>query len=108
VFTDDGYKSFYDSGHYTLEGAKFFGRRLYDLGFQVEMLSFDFICLADFVFESCHNLLSNFALFLSFLSSRKSSTASVIVDTVYIVCVVRQYARNTRGNSTGSVRIFES
>jgi len=28
-----GYKSFYDYGHFTLEGAKFFGRRLVDQGF---------------------------------------------------------------------------
>jgi len=31
--TPEGYKSFYDYGHYTLRGAKFFGRRMFDLGF---------------------------------------------------------------------------
>jgi len=30
--TPDGYKSFYDYGHYTLEGSKFFGYRIYQLG----------------------------------------------------------------------------
>jgi peptidoglycan/LPS O-acetylase OafA/YrhL len=30
--TPNGYKSFYDYGHYTLEGAKFFGERMFDLG----------------------------------------------------------------------------
>lgn len=28
--TDEGYKSFYDYGHFTLEGAKYFGRRIYE------------------------------------------------------------------------------
>jgi hypothetical protein len=30
--TDEGYKAFYDSAHYTLEGAKFFGQRMHRLG----------------------------------------------------------------------------
>lgn len=30
--TDDGYKSFYDYGHFTLEGARFFGRRIHETG----------------------------------------------------------------------------
>ncbi|RBP49244.1 acyltransferase family protein [Arenicella xantha] len=38
AFTSDGYKTLYDYGHYTLEGAKFFGLRLYDLGFKDLML----------------------------------------------------------------------
>jgi peptidoglycan/LPS O-acetylase OafA/YrhL len=29
--TDEGYKTFYDYGHYTLEGAKYFGRRMYEI-----------------------------------------------------------------------------
>ena len=29
--TDDGYKSFYDYGHFTLEGAKYFGRRIHEI-----------------------------------------------------------------------------
>lgn len=30
--TDDGYKIFYDYGHFTLEGAEYFGRKIYKLG----------------------------------------------------------------------------
>lgn len=30
--TPDGFKSFYDYGHYTLKGAKHFGRRIHELG----------------------------------------------------------------------------
>jgi len=30
--TDSGMKIFYDSTHYTLEGAKFFGKKIYELG----------------------------------------------------------------------------
>lgn len=30
--TDEGFKSLYDYGHYTLEGAKFFGQRMYQIG----------------------------------------------------------------------------
>ncbi len=29
--TDDGYKSFYDYGHFTLEGARYFGRRIQEI-----------------------------------------------------------------------------
>ena len=29
--TDDGYKSFYDYGHFTLEGASYFGRRMHEI-----------------------------------------------------------------------------
>jgi lysophospholipase L1-like esterase len=28
--TDDGFKSFYDYGHFTLEGARFFGQRIHE------------------------------------------------------------------------------
>ena len=35
--TDDGFKIYYDSGHYTLEGAKYFGKKIYEMGwFKVE------------------------------------------------------------------------
>lgn len=30
--TDDDFKVFYDYGHYTLEGARYFGRRIFELG----------------------------------------------------------------------------
>lgn len=37
VVTDDGIKIFYDYGHYTLEGARYFGRKIHDLNwFRVE------------------------------------------------------------------------
>jgi len=29
--TDEGYKTFYDYGHYTLEGAGYLGRRMYEI-----------------------------------------------------------------------------
>jgi peptidoglycan/LPS O-acetylase OafA/YrhL len=29
--TDEGYKSFFDYGHFTLEGAKYFGRRIHEI-----------------------------------------------------------------------------
>ena len=29
--TDNGFKIYYDYGHFTLEGAKFFGKKIYDL-----------------------------------------------------------------------------
>ena len=29
--TNDGYKAFYDRGHFTLEGAKYFGRRMHEI-----------------------------------------------------------------------------
>ena len=30
--TPNGYKAIYDYGHYTLEGAKYFGERMFNLG----------------------------------------------------------------------------
>jgi peptidoglycan/LPS O-acetylase OafA/YrhL len=36
-FTDTGDKAFYDGQHPTLGGAKFFGKRLYDMGFKQQM-----------------------------------------------------------------------
>ena len=33
TYTDEGYKTFHDYGHFTLEGAKFFGERLSEHGF---------------------------------------------------------------------------
>ena len=33
AFTDDGYKTLFDYGHWTLEGAKLFGSRLVEKGF---------------------------------------------------------------------------
>lgn len=30
--TAEGYKSFFDYGHFTLEGAMYFGRRIYEIG----------------------------------------------------------------------------
>jgi peptidoglycan/LPS O-acetylase OafA/YrhL len=32
AYTDEGYKTFYDYGHWTLDGAKFFGKRLIERG----------------------------------------------------------------------------
>ena len=34
AFTKTGYKIFYDQEHYTLEGAKFIGKRMFDRGFK--------------------------------------------------------------------------
>jgi len=33
--TDEGYKAFYDYGHFTLEGAEYFGRRIHELNWLV-------------------------------------------------------------------------
>ncbi len=38
AYTDEGYKMFFDYGHFTLEGAKFFGSKLHGTGFKELML----------------------------------------------------------------------
>jgi hypothetical protein len=40
------------------------------------------ICLVDFVFESCQNFVSNFALFWSFFSLRKSGISRAMIPSV--------------------------
>jgi len=38
--TPDGYKVYYDYGHYTLEGAGYFGKRIYELNWLKRSLSY--------------------------------------------------------------------
>jgi hypothetical protein len=37
--TDDGYKVFYDYGHFTIEGARFFGKKMYESGWLLPALT---------------------------------------------------------------------